>query len=310
METYDDITQKHMLTVKEMGILENEIDINYDDLKEISTELGMTEDGWDYVIKLANEKLVLAESHFRMKSYRDCLLACEEAQLLNPFINGARGQKAKAFLLLAIHEEDDSYLEKAETQAKITLDKESNDKNALEVMATLSSKKRLLKKKDVPKTNKSLAILAGVFVLVAAGVVLYMYGGVSGEVTASEEKIELVEKQLESAFGKQEALIPKVEALLKDNKEDNLNREYLNEIKSKLNASDLTIKEKFDLHKDLGSALSKVIYQKSNENESQMLEDLRVLLEGAENRINTERKNYNESISDFNQKSTNHKEKL
>jgi hypothetical protein len=310
METYDDITQKHMLTVKEMGILENEIDINYDDLKEISTELGMTEDGWEYVMKLADEKLVLAESHFRMKSYRDCILASEEAQLLNPFIEGARGQKAKAFLLLAIHEEDDSYLEKASTQAKITLDKESNDRNALEVMATLSSKKRLLKKKDVPKTNKTLAILAGCFVLLAAGVVFYMYGGVSGEVTESKEKVELVEKQLESAFSKQEALIPKVEALLKDSKQDNLNHNHLEELKSELNSGDLTIKEKFVLHKELGEVLSKVVYQKSSEKETQLLEDLRVLLEGAENRINTEKKKYNESISDYNQKATNQKEKL
>ncbi len=310
MDTYDDIVQKHMATVKGMGILEDEIDINYNDLKEISTELGMTDDGWNYVMKKADEKLVLAESHFRMKSYRDCILACEESQLLNPFIKGARGQKAKAFLLLAIHEEDDSYLEKAEKQAKITLGKESNDKNALEVLATLSSKKRLLKKKDVPKTNKSLAILAGAFVIVAAGVIFYMYGGVSGEVTESKDKMELVEKQLESAFSKQEALIPKVEALLKDTKEDNLHRSHLEEIKDNLNGSDLTIKEKFDLHKDLGEVLSKVVYQKSSENETQLLEDLRVLLEGAENRINTERKKYNESISDYNSKSPEHIEKL
>ena len=178
------------------------------------------------------------------------------------------------------------------------------------MLATLSSKKRLIKKKHVPQTNKSLAILAGVFVLVAAGIIFYMYGGVTGEVTESKEKIELVEKQLESAFSKQEALIPKVEALFLDNKEDQSKKIYLDEIKSKLNESGLTTKEKFDLHQELGEALSSVVYKKSAENESQLLDDLRVLLEGAENRINTERKNYNESISDYNQKSTQHLEKL
>jgi hypothetical protein len=309
MESYDDITKKHMLTVKEMGILEDEIDINAKDLKDISTELGMTEDGWNYVMKLANEKLVLAESHFRLKSYRDCILATEEAQLLNPFIRGARGQKAKAFLMLAIHEEDDSYLEKAEKQAKITLDKESNDKNALEVMATLSSKKRLIKKNAVPATNKNLIIVAVVFLFVAVGVVVYMYGGVSGEVTQSKEKIEIVEKQLESAFSKQEALIPKVEALLSESKQDQNSKGQLEELKSKL-TKDLTTKEKFDIHLELAGALSTVVYQKSSESESQLLEDLRVLLEGAENRINTERKNYNEAVGDYNLKSTKQIEKL
>lgn len=310
MDTYDEIVQKHMASVKGMGILENEIDLDYNDLKEISTDLGMTEDGWSYVMKLADEKLVLAESLFRMKSYRDCILACEEAQLLNPFIKGARGQKAKAFLLLSIHEEDDSYLERAKAQAKVALDKESNDKNALEVLATLSSKERLLKKKDVPKTNKTLAIVAIVFVIVTAGIVFYMYAGVSGEVSESKEKMELVEKQLESAFNKQEALIPKVEGLLKDSKEDQMNRNHLEEIKMELSNSDLTTKERFDLHKELGGVLSTVVYQKSSESETQLLEDLRVLLEGAENRINVEKKKYNESISDYIQNSPNEIEKL
>ena len=310
METYDDITKKHMLTVKEMGILDNEIDINLADLKEISTELGMTEEGWTYVMKQADEKLVLAESHFRMKSYRDCILCTEEAQLLNPYILGARGLKAKAFLLLAINEEDDSYINRAEAQAKLTLEKESNDRNALEVVATLSSKKRLLKKKDVPKTNRSLVVVAVIFLVFVAGIVFYMVGGAPGAVSESSEKIEIVEKQLESAFGKQEALIPKVEALLQDNKQDQLNKTELEEIKIALKNSNLSTKEKFDLHVGLSNVLSAVVYRKSSENESQLLEDLRVLLEGAENRINTERRNYNEALSDYNIKSDKHLEKL
>ena len=122
MDTYDDITQKHMLSVKEMGILEGEIDITKKELKEISQELGMTDDGWDYVMREAEEKLTLAKSHMQHKSYRECLKTAQEALLLNPYILGARGLQAKSYLLIALNEEDGEFLKKAKKQAEVTLD--------------------------------------------------------------------------------------------------------------------------------------------------------------------------------------------
>lgn len=297
METYDEITQKHMLSVKEMGILEGEIDISKQELKEISQELGMTDEGWDYVMNEARKKIVLAESHLKHKSYRECLKSAQDALLLDPYILGARGLQAKAYLLISINEEDDDFLKKAKQQALVTLEKESTDKNALEVMATVSSKGRLINIDKKKNPNKKLAVILGIVVIALIGFVgvYFIANGVEEE--KSNSQIENIEKQLESGFEKQLALIPKVTALIKesDAEQDKKDLVKLQEYEIKL-AKSLTLKEKYDLHIELNNTLSGIIYRKSMENESSALDDLRVLLEGAENRIKTERKNYNDAI--------------
>lgn len=297
METYDEITRKHMLSVKEMGILEGEIDISKQELKEISQELGMTDEGWDYVMNEARKKIVLAESHLKHKSYRECLKSAQDALLLDPYILGARGLQAKAYLLIAINEEDDDFLKKAKQQAHVTLEKESTDKNALEVMATVSSKGRLINIDKKKNPNKKLAVILGIVVIALIGFVGVYFIANGAEEEKSNSQIENIEKQLDSGFEKQLALIPKVTALIKesDAEQDKKDLVKLQEYEIKL-AKSLTLKEKYDLHIELNNTLSGIIYRKSMENESSALDDLRVLLEGAENRIKTERKNYNDAI--------------
>ncbi|CAG5086626.1 LemA family protein [Parvicella tangerina] len=296
MDTFDEIIQKHMLSVKQMGILEGEIDISKEELKEISQDLGMTADDWEQVMKEADERLALAQSHMQHKSYRECLKTAQDALLLNPYILGARGLQAKSYLLLAINEEDDSYLDQAKSQAQITLDKEPKDKNALEVMATVSSKTRLSNMDKKKNPNKKLALILGVLIVALIGFVgIYFIAGSSAE-EQSNSKLENVEKQLESAFEKQEALVPKVKALLSESDEDQKKRDELDYVLSELD-DDLSLKDRYDLQVQLGGILSEIIYSKSMNTDSKTLDDLRVLLEGAENRIKTERKHYNDAIT-------------
>lgn len=284
-----------MLSVKEMGILEGEIDITKEELKEISQELGMTDEGWDYVMREAQKKITLAQSHLKHKSYRECLKSAQEALLLNPYILGARGLQAKAYLLIAINEEDDNFLKKARKQAEVTLEKESTDRNAIEVMGTASVKGQLVNLEKKKNPNKKLAIILGMIVVGLIGLVgvYFIADGIKNE--EGNSKIENVEKQLISAFEKQDALVSKVKALLGDNSKDQTDLKKLENILSNLKG-DLSIKDRYDLEVELGETLSEIVYRKSAENDSKTLDDLRVLLEGAENRIKTERKNYNDAI--------------
>ncbi len=310
METFNDVIQRHMATVKGMGILEDDININIEDLQQISYNLGMTSEDWELVLKEAEKRLELAKDHFDRKSFRNSILACEEAQLLNPFMNGIRGLKAKCFLLLAINEEDDSYLPKAEKQAQLTLSKEPKDKNALEVISTISSKSRVAKKnKELNTNNKKTLFIISLFVIIALIFGLYFLVNSNNSASALQ-RIELHEKQLESAFEKQLALIPKIKVFL-NNSEKDIN--YLNQIESiekELNV-DLVLKEQYEKQIELGSLLSEIVYYKSIENpDSQVLIDLRVLIEGIENRIKSERKYYNEAIIIYNTESSQKLEKL
>jgi LemA protein len=301
MDYLKDIVQKHQVVVKEMGVLEQNIEISFTNLKDISFDLGMTEIVWEHILQLAQEKFVLAQKHFSLKSFDSCVNEAEQAQLLNPFLNGVRGLKSKALLLRALNENDDSFLISAEHQAKLTLEHEPSDKNALEVMSTLSSKKRILKKDGQQLLSKKnvIAILIGFFIVIFILIFVNLNSS-SPAANEAKQQVETVEKQLESAFEKQEAIIPKVKTLLKDanNKEELLYQ--LNEIENKLKNQDITIEKRYPLNNELNKLLSSIIYDASFAQDSQLLKDIRVLLEGAENRIKIERKNYNEAVTNYN----------
>ncbi len=301
MENFNDITQKHMAIVKTMGILDDEININQNDLKEISQDLGMTESEWNIVLREAEKRKVLAESHFKHKSYREAIKCADETLLLNPFIKGARGIKAKAYLLLFIHEEDQEYREMAEKQAKLTLAKESTDRKALEVLATLNSENRIDKSEGKGRVKNTQAILITTLGMIVMAITFYfmLFNNNPSTTNAREEKIENLEMDLQSAFEKQEAIISKVQGLLaSDNEEDKKNKKVLKNIKSKLD-TDLSIEEEYKLQSNLTQVLGEIIYGKSAVAESDLLNDLRIALEGAENRIKTKRKQYNKAVSDY-----------
>lgn len=295
MDTFDEITQKHMLSVEQMGILEGEIDISKEELKEISQELGMTDEGWEYVTNEAKERLSLARSHMQHKSYRECLKTAQDALLLDPYILGARGLQAKSYLLLAINEEDDSYLDRAKTQAQVTLDKEPNDKNALEVMSTVSSKTRLANMDKKKNPNKKLAVILGIVVVALIGFVgVYFISNTAAE-EESNSKIENIELQLESGFERLEKVMFIVEGRIAKSEQGQDDYLDLKHIQDQLE-DNLSLKEKYDLEIELLNLLSKIIY--SDYFEVNDLNSLRVELEGAETRIKTERKNYNDAITE------------
>jgi hypothetical protein len=298
METFNEITTKHMATVKGMGILEEDININQADLKEIAQELGMTDEGWTMVLQHAKATLKLAESHFRHKSYRECIQKADDTLLLDPFIKGARGIKAKAYLLLFIHEEDKEFGVMAKKQAEITLAKESNDRNALEVLSTLSSKQRVKKSNKKERNWQKMAIPA-IGLVITIVVFSTMFKGTASQVDNASGKIENIEKELTSAFEMQEGLIPKVKGLLKEgNAADNDKKKELSRIKKSLD-NDLSLATEYEIQLELTDILSEIIYGENTGADSKMLEDLRTTLDGAENRIRTKRKQYNKAISDY-----------
>ncbi|MFT7155802.1 MAG: hypothetical protein ACI8Q1_000805 [Parvicella sp.] len=298
METFNEITTKHMATVKGMGILEEDININQNDLKEIAQDLGMTDQGWEMVLQHAKDTLKLAESHFRHKSYRECIQKADDTLLLDPFIKGARGIKAKAYLLLFIHEEDEEYGVMARKQAEVTLAKESNDRNALEVLSTLSSKQRVKKSNRKERNWAKLAIPA-IGMVITIVVFSTMFNGASSQVDNASEKIENLEKELISAFEKQEGLIPKVQSLLKEgNVANEEKKKTISRIKKSLD-NNPSLTTEYALQLELTNVLSAIIYAENSGADTKMLEDLRTTLDGAENRIRTKRKQYNKAISDY-----------
>lgn len=300
MNTYTEIIEQHKHVVKEMGVLEQNLDLSPENLKEISFDLGVTPDDWNFILQEAELKFSLAQQHLSRKSFDSAIETGQEALLLNPYLYAARGIVSKGWLLRALNENDDSLLENAEKQAELTLEKAPQNNAALEVLATVSSKKRVTKKDAIQITNKKLFLgLAAAFLIGGIAVIIYTTSFANEVSSETKSKVEMVEKQLESAFEKQEALIPKVKIVLKGKNNEPQIVNKLNEIEQQI-AEDISVNERYKLNEELNKLLSTVIYDASNTSDSKLLEDMRVLLEGAENRIKTERKNYNEAVQQYN----------
>jgi hypothetical protein len=301
MNQYADIEEKFKLMVRELGALEDGLEISHQQLKEIALDLGVTESAWEYFQNKAEQNLGLIKQHFNHKNYRETILATEDVLLLNPHIKGVKGWIAKSLLMLAIHEDERIFLPQAKRKADSVLKREPTDQMAMEVLSTINSKSRIAAK-DAEKghSNKVMLVVLGLvlFVGIAFGIQT-----IFADTSLGREKIEAVEKQVQSAFEKQEALIPKVRALLQNKVED---ADFLNKLdgltKALKGASSL--KEQYKVHEELTNLLGSIVYYKSSVEDSELLNDLRVLLEGAENRIKTERKQYNDAILEFNAQHT------
>jgi len=314
MDSFNDVTKKHMLTVKEMGILEDEVELTQNELKEISTSLGMSESEWNKLLIEAERRIRLAESHFRHKSYRECIEAADEALLLNPFIKGARGWKAKALLLIHINEGSAEHLEQAEHQARLTLQKESTDKNAIEVFSTVSAKGRIKNKANNKKNWRTIAIAAGALIVMLSVFFLFLSKNIDSNISTrnsnGSSQVENAAIELQSAFEMQESLIPQIIALLSDNSKDLERKERLLEIQEEVLSDDITLKTEYDLQKELTGLLGEILVEKSLDNDAQILSDLSTKLSGAENRIKVRRKNYNKIIDQANNSGIEIHEKL
>ncbi len=300
MNTSTEIIEQHKHVVKEMGVLEQNLDLSPENLKEISFDLGVTPDDWNFILQEAELKFSLAQQHLSRKSFDLAIETGQEALLLNPYLYAARGIVSKGWLLRALNENDDSLLENAEKQAELTLEKAPQNNAALEVLATVSSKKRVTKKDAIQITNKKIFLgLAAALLIGGVAVIIYTTSFANEVSSETKSKVEMVEKQLESAFEKQEALIPKVKIVLKGKHDEPQIVNKLNEIEQQI-AKDISVNERYQLNEELNKLLSTVIYDASNTSDSKLLKDMRVLLEGAENRIKTERKNYNEAVQQYN----------
>jgi hypothetical protein len=301
MNEFAEIEEKFKMMVRELGALQDGLAITIEQLKEIASDLGVTQRAWEYFQQKALDHIPLIQQQFDHKNYRETITAAEQVLLLNPFLTGVRGWIAKALLMLGLTEDETIFFPQARQAANKTLQIEPSDKLAMEVLQTLNSKNSIQLKSD-SHTKRNLLLVGGVmgvFALVL-GLVLFS-NSPSGEITLAEQNMAAAEMQLYSAFEKQEALEPKISGLLTPttNEQDNIDAKKLTELMQLLSQSE-GLKERYELNLKLTALLSSVIYRKSVEQPSPVLDDLRVLLEGAENRIKVERKNYNDAITAYN----------
>ena len=158
--------------------------------------------------------------------------------------------------------------------------------------------------------KKKMSVTAIVLIAVAA-IVLWAIGAYNGLVK-SEEKVKTAWSQVENVYQRRADLIPNLVATVKGYaSHESSTLEGVVEARAKatqvsISADNLTEEKIAEFQKaqgELGSALGRLMAiseaypdLKANEN----FRDLQAQLEGTENRIATERKNYNQTARDYN----------
>ncbi|MDF2519886.1 MAG: LemA family protein [Clostridia bacterium] len=148
--------------------------------------------------------------------------------------------------------------------------------------------------------NKSLVIMLGIIVLLA----FYIVGVQRGLVNLSED-VNASWGDVEIQYQRRADLIPNIVETVKAQaiKEQEIFTEIA-DARSKL-AGAATVEDKINANAEVSSALSRLLMITENYPElkqNQAFQDLRIELEGTENRIAVARKNYNDKVNTYNKK--------
>lgn len=148
--------------------------------------------------------------------------------------------------------------------------------------------------------NKSLVIIIGIIVLLAVYVV-----GVQRNLVSLSEEVNAAWGDVEVQYQRRADLIPNIVETVKAQaiKEQEIFTQIA-EARAKLSGA-TNIQEKIDANAEVSSVLGRLLaitesYPELKQNEG--FQDLRVTLEGTENRILVARKNYNDNVKVYNKK--------
>lgn len=299
MDAFDEKIKRHLEKVAEAQMNADDGALTLTDLKELNMSLGVTEDEWEKLMNKAKECIVLAKNHLQYRNFKDAIESVDQALALNPFIKEGNGVKAKASLMLWLEVGEEGHRINAENFAKEALKEEPQNTLALQVLQTLRAKGRS-EEKESKLNKKGLYIIGGLVFIIAIGLGFFFMqsgGGTKNRLIDAEESVNSAYAQLQNVYQRKTDLVPQLLDLFVNNPSD-INNE-IEKLQTELKEN-LSIEEREIKQKELSEMLSKLTKQGNFGGDSNALETLLIQLEGAENRISAERKNYNNAVKTYN----------
>ena len=270
--------------------------LTLDELKELAISMGLTDEDWDKLLIEANQNLLAAEKHLAARNFVDAVSAAEKATAINPYIKNGNSILAQAYLMQWIDDEDPEKRNKAEYYARKEIKIDPNDKRAINVLSTVQNKKRIATEGN--KIKKYIFIGLGI---VAFLIIIGVYMGSSGmkgqtadQLIEAEETVGAKWGDLQAAMDRRNKLIPDLIASL-NSENSSLNNE-IKDLQAKIEKAEG--QERFDLEDQLDDKITeaKLLAGGDGKYKSNVI----IEIEGAENRINFARKDYNKAVKAYN----------
>ena len=328
MDYNEEKFKEHIKAVVEAGEEDHSIGeraLTLDELKELAISMGVTEEGWEKLLKKAETHLKSADDHLKALNFNEAISEGEKATAINPYITNGNSVLAKAYMMLWLDEHSDHLRDKAEFHARQELKVDPKDMVAINVLSTINKKSKILREDN--NSRKKILIAVGVIVILfALGFVVFSSGSSSdkpGESEVSESSTSFIRDELieaeedvnskwnlvEIQIERRNNLVPELFKAIEGSHEDmDVLESTIGDLKEKISKAEG--EERFKLENDLELKINEAKALASEYANSDNIEKLMIQIEGSENRIAFEKKSYNEAVKRYNILVKKHKEEF
>ena len=271
-----------------------------EELKEIAFDIGITEEDWLLSQKAFQDYLKSGKSHLNLRNWNDAIYSFNQALILRPNHVEVLFHLALTHKEMWAFEADEDHKDKAVDFARRALKIKPAYPPAMNLLGEI---KRLDRQKTQNKSQLKVMIFSGLAVFLVV-VSLYFYTVYNG-IIAQQETVNQKWAQVENVYQRRADLIPQLVSTLKAQSKGNQNKLdkllFLHQESAK--QSDQSPEAFQKSQNEISKALKDLRNQLAGDTElsnAQAYHDLKVNIEGSENRIAVERKRYNEAVGTYN----------
>lgn len=297
------------------------------ELKELAISMGLTDEEWDKLLEKANTHLKAADDHLKKRNFTEAIAEAEKATAINPYISNGNAVLAKAYMMLWLESHNDEHRDKAESHARKELKVDPRDQVAVNVLSTIDKKRKILAGED--KDRKKIFVILGVILIVVVGMAIFY--GLSGQaekensnsssidaserdqikddLIVAEENVLAQWDMVQIQIDRRNKLVPDLLAVINSSEGDaEALNQTIEELKSQIKNAEG--EEKFKLMNDLDTKITEMKELANANADGDNIKALMVQIEGCENRIAYEKKNYNDAVKEYNILAKKHNDKF
>lgn len=276
------------------------------ELEELASSMGVSPSEWRNLLKEADNHLYKSEGHLKARNFIDAIDEGEKATSINPYIKDGNSILAQAYLMQWLKDNDNVKRDKAEFYARRELKIDAHDQRAINVLSTVQNKKHTV------GNGKNLRVfaLAGIVLLAGFGMAVFTFIGSNenpsevidttdhtlNSLIEAEEEVKSKWGLVENALDRRNKIIPDLLNELSLSTSD-LNEE-IKEIENKIQSPNISDEERYLLESQLEEKinLAKIEINTNGNHKNSLI----IQIEGAENRINFAKREYNEAVKNYN----------
>ena len=290
--------------------------LTLDELKELAVSMGVTEEQWQALLVKAQKHLRLADDHLKARNYKDAIAEGEQAVAINPYLMNCNAILAKAYMTMWLEDHQPGTREKAEYYARKELVVDPRDQQAIMILSTINKKTSVLEQDTA--SRKKIFIIVGVSILAIILLIFFLaslndgdeesqksdqqkteYNNVRDELIIAEEDVASTLDLVWVAIDQRNNMIPDLfKALQTSPPEMVILDSTIKALQTQISSAEG--EERFKLESSLDEKIDEAKNLVKQYGDASAVEKLLIQIEGSENRIAFEKKNYNAAIKKYN----------